>query len=58
MIKKALAEIDPGQVLEVESDYEPTVRTTIPALCEKRGYPVEIHAAGKQAWRVLIRKRA
>ena len=59
---RILEEMRPGQVLEVESDYEPA-RTTIPYHCGKRGYP---HAfipgnpdeprAPNSVWRIRIQR--
>ena len=55
-IKLALKRLAEGQALEVLTDYEPTVRTTVPALCERAGYPFEVTEIRRNAWRVLIRK--
>jgi tRNA 2-thiouridine synthesizing protein A len=56
MIKEALKKLTPGQVLEVETDYEPTVSTSIPAFCEKKGYAFEVREVGKKVWKALIQK--
>ena len=58
MIKQAMEKMAVGQVLEVLTDYEPTVHTTIPGFCEKKGYPFEIREDGKNGWLALIRKSA
>lgn len=56
-IKNALKEIRPGQVLEVFTDWEPTVKETAPGLCGKLNYPIETvrDDAGK-CWRIYIKK--
>lgn len=56
-IKNALKEIQPGQILAVLTDWEPTVKETAPGLCAKLNYPIETarDEAGK-CWRIYIRK--
>jgi TusA-related sulfurtransferase len=56
IIKETLKKLKPGEVLEVKIDYEPTVRTTIPAFCNKKGYPFEIKQTDKQIWLAKIQK--
>lgn len=53
--RNALKELSANQILEVITDNEPSVRETIPLLCEKKGYPNEVTAVNDY-WRVLIRK--
>lgn len=57
-IKNALRELEQGQVLEVLTDYEPTVKTTIPSLCERKGHLFEVVETNGKAWRVFICKNA
>ncbi|MEW6365713.1 MAG: sulfurtransferase TusA family protein [Acidobacteriota bacterium] len=57
-LKVALKGIEPGMVLAVLTDSEPTVRTTVPAFCGKTGHLFEIAEVEKKFWRVLIKKRA
>ena len=57
-IKAALRILAEGQVLELLTDYEPAVRTTIPAFCRMAGYPYEVRAHERKSWRTLIRKSA
>ncbi len=45
-----------GQVLEVQCDYEPAAKSTIPNFCQKKGYPIEILQEGSNLWRILIEK--
>lgn len=45
-----------GQVLEVSSDYEPAVKTTIPNFCQRKGYPLTTEELGPNLWRLLIEK--
>ena len=59
---RVLEEMTPGDVLEVESDYEPA-RTTIPYHCGRRGYPhafVPPHTdeprAPRSVWRIRIQR--
>ena len=54
--KAALKKLRPGDVLEVKIDYEPAVRTSIPAFCDKKGYPYEIRQIDKQIWLAVIQK--
>lgn len=53
--RDALKSMDNGQLLEVISDYAPAVNETIPNMCRKKNYPVEVVEADG-CWRVLIRK--
>jgi len=55
-IKEAMKKLAAGQVLAVRTDYEPTVHTTIPSFCEKKGYPFEIRESEKNSWLALIQK--
>jgi TusA-related sulfurtransferase len=57
-IKKALKELEQGQVLEVLTDYEPTVKTTIPSLCERMGHFFKVATTNGKTWRVFINKNA
>ena len=57
-IKKALKELKQGQVLEVLTDYELTVKTTIPSLCERNGYLFKSAKTNGKTWRVFIYKNA
>ena len=45
-----------GQVLEVQCDYEPAARNTIPNFCQKKGYPIEILQTEPNLWRIFIEK--
>jgi len=54
---RALKNMKKGEVLEVLSDYEPAVRSTIPSMCDKKGYPYEVHELEKgKKWQMLIQK--
>lgn len=55
--KNGLKEIRDGEILEVLTDAEMSATETIPALCQKLGYPIDIAADGP-AWRIRIRKGA
>jgi TusA-related sulfurtransferase len=44
-----------GQVLEVESDYYPA-KSTIPYLCDKRGYRHLLLDSDQPVWRIRIEK--
>ncbi len=55
-IKQGMKNLAEGQVLEIVTDYEAAVMTTIPAFCEKTGYLYELNQAGNKTWRVLIVK--
>jgi TusA-related sulfurtransferase len=56
-IKNALKELQGGQVLEVHTDWEPTVKETAPGLCRKLNYPIEtIRDEAAKCWRVYIQK--
>ena len=55
-IKLALKRLAQGQVLEVLTDYEPAVTTTVPAFCEKTGDSFEVVEIKRKNWRVLIQK--
>jgi tRNA 2-thiouridine synthesizing protein A len=55
-MKLALKRLGDGQVLEVLTDYEPTVRTTVPAFCERANYPFTINELERKTWQVLIQK--
>jgi TusA-related sulfurtransferase len=57
-IKAALKKLAEGQVLELLTDHEPAVRTTVPAFCGKVGYPYDVRALDRKNWRALIRKSA
>lgn len=57
-IREALRKLAQGQVLEVLTDYEPTVKTTVPAFCEKKGYPFKTVEVERKVWRVVIEKNA
>lgn len=59
---RILEDMAPGQVLEVESDYEPA-RSTIPYHCGKRGYPHAFVArdpdgprSPRSVWRIRIQR--
>ncbi len=54
---RALKKMKKGDVLEVLSDYEPAVHSTIPSMCEKKGYTFEIKELEKgKKWQMLIKK--
>lgn len=50
-----LKEMNPGEVLEVVTDYYPT-RQTIPALMSELGYPWELVDADQPVFRFIIEK--
>ncbi len=57
--RKALTDLESGQVLEVLLDYELSVKTTIPKLCKKSYYPYEVKEEkenDKIFWRFFIEK--
>jgi TusA-related sulfurtransferase len=47
--------MDPGEVLEVTTDYYPA-RQTIPALMTELGYPCELHDGDQPVFRFVIEK--
>jgi len=54
---RALKGIKKGEVLEVLSDYEPAVKSTIPSMCEKKQYAFEVKELEKgKKWQMLIKK--
>ena len=53
--RDALKTMDNGQLLEVVSDYAPAANETIPNMCRKKNYPVEVVEEGG-CWRILIKK--
>lgn len=54
---KVLREMKKGEVLEILSDYEPAVKSTIPSMCDKKGYPYEVKEIEKgKKWQMLIKK--
>lgn len=54
---RVLKKMKKGEVLEIMSDYEPAVRSTIPAMCEKNKYPYEvIEIEHGKRWKILIKK--
>lgn len=56
-IKNALKDLQPGQVLEVFTDWEPTVKETAPGLCRKLNYPMEsTRDEARACWRICIKK--
>ena len=55
--RDTLKGLEQGQVLKVVCDYEPAARTTIPAFCEKKGYPLEIVEEPAGSWHLFITKR-
>ena len=58
--RKAITELEPGQVLEVLVDYELSAKKTIPdKICKKSGYPYEVKEEkenDKTFWRFFIEK--
>ena len=50
-----LKEMNPGEVLEVVTDYYPA-RQTIPALMSELGYPCELVDGDKDVFRFFIEK--
>ncbi len=55
--RRALKDMEPGQVLEVLIDY-PLSKERIPANVEKEGHEVlTIEETGPSEWRILIRKK-
>ncbi|HHT9120074.1 MAG TPA: sulfurtransferase TusA family protein [Candidatus Hypogeohydataceae bacterium YC41] len=54
--RDSLKSLNKGQVLEVQCDYEPAAKNTIPNFCQKKGYPIEILQAAPNLWRILIEK--
>ena len=57
IIKKTLKNLKPGEVLEVQTDFQLAVSITIPAFCHRIGYPFEIRDMGKKNWLVMIQKK-
>lgn len=54
---RALKDMKRGEVLEVLSDYEPAVKSTIPSMCEKKGYTFSVNEIEKgKKWQMLIKK--
>jgi TusA-related sulfurtransferase len=54
---RALKDMKRGEVLEVLSDYEPAVKSTIPSMCEKKHYAFEVKEIEKgKKWQMLIKK--
>lgn len=53
--RDALKTMDNGQLLEVVSDYEPAANETIPNMCRKKNYPVEV-VEEDGCFRILIKK--
>lgn len=51
-----LKTLDPGQVLEVISDYKPAATESIPNFCQKKNYPIEIIDNADGTYRLLIKK--
>lgn len=54
--RDTLKSLEQGQVLKVVCDYEPAAKTTIPAFCEKKGYPLEIVQDGAGLYHLYIVK--
>ncbi len=54
--RDALKEMEPGQVLEVISDYKPAATESIPNFCEKKKYPIEVIENADGSFRLLIKK--
>ncbi|MDP2663097.1 MAG: sulfurtransferase TusA family protein [Dehalococcoidia bacterium] len=54
--RDTLKAMEQGQVLKVVSDYEPAAKNTIPAFCEKKGYPLEIVEDEAGNWSLFIVK--
>lgn len=52
---RVLEEMAAGQMLEVESDYYPA-KSTIPYLCDKRGYRYLLLDSDQPVWRIRIEK--
>ena len=52
----ALKTLEDEQVLEVVTDYEPAVKLSIPKLCEKKGYFLEVKDNEDGSWTLLITK--
>ncbi len=54
---RALKGMKKGEVLEVLSDYEPAVKSTIPSMCEKKGYIFDVNEIERgKKWQMLIKK--
>lgn len=54
---RALKKMKRGEVLEVLSDYEPAVKSTIPSMCEKKRYAFDVKEIEKgKKWQMLIKK--
>ncbi len=56
--QNGLKGIEPGEVLLVLTDNEPSAKETIPALCGRKSYPFEAVEDGAGGWRVFIRRTA
>ncbi len=54
--RDTLKGLETGQVLKIVCDYEPAAKTTIPAFCEKKGYPLEIVQDTTGTWHLYIVK--
>ncbi len=50
-----LEEMAPGEVLELACDYYPA-KSTIPWLCDKRGYRYALFDESQPVWRMRIQK--
>ncbi len=54
--RDTLKTLEPGQVLEVISDYKPAATESIPNLCKKKNYPIEVIDNADGTYRLLIKK--
>lgn len=54
--RKELKQLQPGEVLELVTDYPPTANETLPALCQAQGHEFEREEIAPGVWRFHIRK--
>lgn len=53
--RQTLESLPPGSRLEILTDSEPTATSSIPILCEQKGYAFTCEKAG-DVWRLLVAK--
>jgi TusA-related sulfurtransferase len=56
-VRDALKGMEKGQVLQVITDYKPAALESIPNLCQKKGYPIEVKENPDGTFRLLIEKK-
>jgi TusA-related sulfurtransferase len=55
--RDTLKTMQPGQVLEVITDYKPAATESIPNFCKKKNYPIEVIDNADGTFRLLIKKQ-